>query len=227
MSAVPGAVKLPVVVVAGLHRAERRRAVQELLDGCVNAVVLHHDLRDAGRGTVHRELRDGDGPYDTAELPLAEDCACCALREDLLPELAGIAEAGRHGLAIVELWGGSDPHPAVEVIAGGEADGRPMEEVVELAGVVVAVDPDRLIGELSVSDDLVEHGEHTSPDDARTRAEALAHQIEYATTVAVADRGKVRSRRVTRLTVQQQRAVSRAIKNAREMALLPYTSTTR
>ncbi|MFJ9696064.1 30S ribosomal protein S18 [Kitasatospora sp. NPDC101183] len=41
----------------------------------------------------------------------------------------------------------------------------------------------------------------------------------------VSDRGKIRSRRVTRLTVQQQRAVARAIKNAREMALLPYAST--
>ncbi len=40
----------------------------------------------------------------------------------------------------------------------------------------------------------------------------------------VSDRGKVRSRRVTGLTPQQQRAVTRAVKNAREMALLPYTS---
>ncbi|MFI9359458.1 30S ribosomal protein S18 [Kitasatospora sp. NPDC053057] len=43
----------------------------------------------------------------------------------------------------------------------------------------------------------------------------------------ISDRGKIRSRRVTRLTVQQQRAMARAIKNAREMALLPYASTTR
>ncbi|WP_408022583.1 30S ribosomal protein S18 [Streptacidiphilus albus] len=38
----------------------------------------------------------------------------------------------------------------------------------------------------------------------------------------ISDRGKIRSRRVTRLTVQQQCTVARAIKNAREMALLPY-----
>ncbi|MGK4584840.1 30S ribosomal protein S18 [Kitasatospora sp. HPMI-4] len=43
----------------------------------------------------------------------------------------------------------------------------------------------------------------------------------------ISDRGKIRSRRVTRLTVQQQRAMARAIKNARETALLPYSSTTR
>ncbi|MFF6880458.1 MULTISPECIES: 30S ribosomal protein S18 [unclassified Streptomyces] len=39
----------------------------------------------------------------------------------------------------------------------------------------------------------------------------------------ISDRGKIRSRRVTRVSSQQQRHMARAIKNAREMALLPYT----
>lgn len=37
----------------------------------------------------------------------------------------------------------------------------------------------------------------------------------------LSDRGKIRSRRVTGLTAQEQREVAQAIKNAREMALLP------
>lgn len=40
----------------------------------------------------------------------------------------------------------------------------------------------------------------------------------------ISERGKIRSRRVTGLTVQQQRQVATAIRNAREMALLPYVS---
>ncbi len=40
----------------------------------------------------------------------------------------------------------------------------------------------------------------------------------------VSDRSKIRARRVTGNDSQQQREVARAIKNAREMALLPYTS---
>ncbi|WP_433324656.1 30S ribosomal protein S18 [Spirillospora sp. CA-294931] len=40
----------------------------------------------------------------------------------------------------------------------------------------------------------------------------------------ISDRGKIRSRRVTGVTVHQQRQLARAIKNAREMALLPYGS---
>lgn len=38
----------------------------------------------------------------------------------------------------------------------------------------------------------------------------------------ISDRGKIRARRVTGLTRQQQRRVAVAIRNAREMALLPY-----
>ncbi|MFJ3667570.1 30S ribosomal protein S18 [Streptomyces sp. NPDC090106] len=40
----------------------------------------------------------------------------------------------------------------------------------------------------------------------------------------VSDRGKIRSRRVTRVSARQQRQLARAVKNAREMALLPYSS---
>lgn len=40
----------------------------------------------------------------------------------------------------------------------------------------------------------------------------------------LSDRGKIRARRVTGLTPQQQRSVTRAIKNSREVALLPYAS---
>ncbi|GAA2052445.1 30S ribosomal protein S18 [Williamsia deligens] len=40
----------------------------------------------------------------------------------------------------------------------------------------------------------------------------------------LSDRGKIRGRRITGLTPQQQRQVATAIRNAREMALLPFVS---
>ncbi len=43
----------------------------------------------------------------------------------------------------------------------------------------------------------------------------------------ISDRGKIRARRVTGVSVQDQRKLAKAIKNAREMALLPYSSTGR
>jgi small subunit ribosomal protein S18 len=40
----------------------------------------------------------------------------------------------------------------------------------------------------------------------------------------VSDRGKIRARRVTGNCAQHQRDVASAVKNAREMALLPYST---
>ncbi len=38
----------------------------------------------------------------------------------------------------------------------------------------------------------------------------------------ISERGKIRARRITGVSVQEQRQLAKAIKNAREMALLPY-----
>ena len=43
----------------------------------------------------------------------------------------------------------------------------------------------------------------------------------------ISDRGKIRARRVTGVSVQEQRLIAQAVKNAREMALLPYSSSAR
>ena len=58
----------------------------------------------------------------------------------------------------------------------------------------------------------------------------LTDKVEYVDykdvnllTRFVSDRSKIRNRRVTGNTVQQQRDIALAIKNSREMALLPYT----
>jgi small subunit ribosomal protein S18 len=60
---------------------------------------------------------------------------------------------------------------------------------------------------------------------------AKVDYIDYKDTALlrkfISDRGKIRARRVTGVSAQQQRQIAKAVKNAREMALLPYTSTAR
>jgi len=55
--------------------------------------------------------------------------------------------------------------------------------------------------------------------------------IDYKDTMVlrkyISDRGKIRSRRVTGNCVQHQSKIAQAVKNSREVALLPYTSTAR
>ena len=60
---------------------------------------------------------------------------------------------------------------------------------------------------------------------------AKIEKIDYKDTALlrkfISDRGKIRARRVTGVSTQEQRKIARAVKNAREMALLPYSTTGR
>lgn len=170
--------KLSVAIVGGLHADARRAAVQALLAGVPGSVALHHDLSTATDGTVVRTVRDATGLVSTGEAPLVNDCACCALREDLVPELERLADAGLTRLAVVELWDSVEPKAMAEVIA---ASG------LHLTSVITAVDPALLLPCLGNGDDLCETGLAAAPTDQRTVADTFARQLEYAPILAVLD----------------------------------------
>ncbi|MFD9874575.1 CobW family GTP-binding protein [[Kitasatospora] papulosa] len=172
---------LPVVLVGGLHSDARREVVEGLLRQVPRSVALHHDLSTAGGGIVLRTVRDASGELARGETPLVNDCACCALREDLLPELERLAAGGLTGLAVVELWDSVEPRSMAEVIA---AHGHGWAEVT---GVIAAVDPALVLPCLSNGDDLAEAGLAAAPTDQRTVGDTWARQLEYASVVALVD----------------------------------------
>lgn len=174
--------ELSVAIVGGLHADARRAAVQHLLTAVPGSVALHHDLATAAAGTVVRTVRDRTGILSTGEAPLVNDCACCALREDLVPELERLADAGLTRLAVVELWESVEPKAMAEVVA---ASG------LRLTGVITAVDPALLLPYLGNGDDLADGGLAAAATDRRTVADTFARQLEYAPVLAVADSEEV------------------------------------
>ncbi|MFD3616912.1 CobW family GTP-binding protein [Streptomyces sp. NPDC058676] len=174
--AVPSA--LPVVIVGGLHADARQAAVDQLLADVPGSVVLHHDLATAAAGTVVRTIRDASGVLSAGEAPLVNDCACCALREDLVPELRRLAEAGLTRLAVVELWDSVEPKAMAEVVTSGG---------LTVTGVITAVDPALVLPYLANGDDLAERGLAAAATDQRTVADTFARQLEYAPVLALAD----------------------------------------
>ncbi len=58
----------------------------------------------------------------------------------------------------------------------------------------------------------------------REKAEWVDYKDTQLLRKFLSDRGKIRARRVTGACSQHQRDIATAIKNAREMALLPYMS---
>ncbi|MFB8181850.1 GTP-binding protein [Streptomyces sp. NPDC055966] len=169
---------LAVAVVGGLHADARRAAVDRLLADVPGSVVLHHDLATAAAGTVVRTVRDRDGALSSGETPLVDDCACCALREDLVPELRRLAADGTTRLAVVELWDSVEPKAMAEVIVSGG---------LTVTSVITAVDPALVLPYLGNGDDLAEAGLAAAATDRRTVADTFARQLEYAPVLAVAD----------------------------------------
>ncbi|WP_307782155.1 GTP-binding protein, partial [Streptomyces sp. MBT65] len=169
---------LSVAIVAGLHADARRATVARLLHDVPDSVVLHHDLATAAAGTVVRTIRDATGIVSAGETPLVNDCACCALREDLVPELRRLAGAGQVRLAIVELWDSVEPKAMAEVITSGG---------LTVTGVITAVDPALLLPYLANGDDLAEAGLAAAATDQRTVADTFARQLEYAPVLAILD----------------------------------------
>jgi G3E family GTPase len=171
--------RLPVAIVGGLCEGARRAAIGDILHTIPGTAVLHHDLSAAPDGSVHRTIRDLTGPVGSSNTSLVNDCACCALREDLIPELLRLAEAGTYRLAVVELWDSVEPQAMATVIAA--------EESLQLIGVATAVDPALVLPYLTNGDDLAEVGLAAAPTDQRTVADTFARQIEYPTVLALAE----------------------------------------
>ncbi|WP_320782533.1 CobW family GTP-binding protein [Streptomyces sp. CRN 30] len=169
---------LPVVIVGGLHADARRATVEQLLAEVPGGVVLHHDLATAAAGTVVRTVRDASGLLSAGEAPLVNDCACCALREDLVPELRRLADAGAVPLAVVELWDSVEPKAMAEVVTAGG---------FTVTGVITAVDPALVLPCLGNGDDLADGGLAAAATDQRTVADTFARQLEYAPVLALAD----------------------------------------
>ncbi|MGW4052386.1 CobW family GTP-binding protein [Streptomyces sp. NPDC004779] len=172
---------LPVVIVGGLHSDARGEVVERLLRSVPGSVALHHDLSTAPDGTVQRVVRDSGGELSRGETPLVNDCACCALREDLVPELERLAHGGLTRLAVVELWDSVEPRAMAEVVVAHGAG------ALDLTGVITAVDPALVLPYLANGDDLAEAGLAAAATDQRTVGDTWARQLEYAPVLALVD----------------------------------------
>ncbi|MGW6900643.1 GTP-binding protein [Streptomyces sp. NBC_01718] len=173
--------RLPVVIVGGLHSDARREVVDRLLRTVPGSVALHHDLATAAEGTLRRRVHDSSGELSCGDAPLVNDCACCALREDLVPELERLAADGLTRLAIVELWDSVEPKAMAEVVVahGGDA--------LDLTNVMTAVDPALVLPYLADGDDLAKVGLAAAATDQRTVGDTWARQLEYASVHALVD----------------------------------------
>ncbi|WP_233617499.1 MULTISPECIES: CobW family GTP-binding protein [Actinomadura] len=169
---------VPVVLVAGVHAAARTAVVDRLLRGHPRAVAVHHDLRAMPGGLVTRTVRDGRAVLDRAVVRLDHGCVTCTVREDLVPEL--LRRAAHAGPLVVDLWDCVEPRTVAEAL-----DAPALRDRLRLTAVLTAVDAELMPVDICRGERLAETGAPVAPGDGRYLAGVLAHQIEYATALAV------------------------------------------
>lgn len=169
----------PVVLVTGISVDAMASATIALQWDLPGTVVVHHSI-DAERGRLLRTVSDVTGVLEREQIDLEHACVSCAIREDVAPTLARLAHAGRWGAIVAHLPVGAEGQQVCRVVAQD-----PRMRHVRLAGVLCAVDGERLVDDLLGDELLCERGVHTAEDDRRGVAEVGAAQVEYADAVAV------------------------------------------
>lgn len=148
--------------------------------------VLHHDLRQVGRGPVRRRLRTRDSDVTTT-VELAHGCVSCTLREDLLPQLVALAAPGGPARIVLHLDSALEPEHVCWSLLHVLVGGTPVVDVVDLRGVVTVVDTRSWFDDATGEAALPERGLSDLPDDERTVAQVAVGQAEFADLIVPVD----------------------------------------
>ncbi|GAA1878729.1 GTP-binding protein [Pseudonocardia ailaonensis] len=163
--------------MTGLDRPGVERVIARIRAADPDAVVVHHDLTDVARGLVRRRVRDRDTDTWT-EIGLAHGCVSCTLREDLLPTLLSLA--GRTRRVVLHLDPALEPEQVCWALRHVPVAGMVLAELVDLRGVVTAVDAGTWLDDATGDADLAGRGLAGLPDDERTLAQVAVAHAEFA-----------------------------------------------
>lgn len=178
--------RLPVTVLTSVDPVLRDSTAFTAVADVPGTVVVSHDLTGAGAGgMMRRRVSDAGGVVEDVTVPLEHSCLGCALREDLLPTLVRVAEAGRWRAALLALPVGGEPVPVLHGLAGGVVGGVPVSRLVQAVGTVAVTDATALVDDVFGDDLLVERGIAHAEDDRRAVGEVLARQLEVADVLLV------------------------------------------
>ncbi len=130
----------------------------------------------------------GDVALDRTEERLVEmtnGCICCTLRDDLLVEIARLAEEGRFDHLLIESTGISEPLPVAATFGFVDEDGVSLGDVAAIDTMVTVVDALNFLDGIASGDDLDQHGLAADPEDDRSIASLLIEQVEFADLLVV------------------------------------------
>jgi len=175
--------KLPVTVFSGFLGAGKTTLLNHVLsnrEGLKVAVIVN----DMSEVNVDARLVKAGGAalsrVDEKLVEMQNGCICCTLREDLLIEVAKLAQEGRFDYLLIESTGISEPLPVAETFTFEDETGKSLSDVARLDTMVTVVDAKNFLHDWHSEQDLRARKIALGDDDERSIADLLVEQIEFA-----------------------------------------------
>ena len=116
---------------------------------------------------------------------MSNGCICSTLREDLLEQVAHLAQQGRFDCFVIESAGISEPLPAAEASTFANQNGISPSDVAEFDTMVTVVDAVNFLKDYDHTKSLRESGESLGEDDERLVADLMVDRVEFADMILI------------------------------------------